>query len=109
MSADPLSPRVLAAAAVLAVVVGVGVAYCDHQDDPAPPATDACADVAYVTGGGRPRPPAPARPAPRQPAHPPKSLRKAPPLAGPSTPTVRPSRTGRPHHRHDIELDLDGC
>jgi hypothetical protein len=107
-----MSPRVLAGAAALAILTGLGVAACQHQDDDTPPA-DNCNGIAYAAPDG-----------PVQGTKPPssKNLDKAPaPVRRqPSTtatkrpvttPTVTATVTHRPGHRPhvDIDLDLDGC
>ncbi|MFF3654983.1 hypothetical protein [Streptomyces olivochromogenes] len=108
-----MSLRVLAGAAGLAILIGLGVAACQHQDDDVPPA-DSCDGIAYAVPAGpvqgtKPssskknldKAPAPVRRQPRT------TVSKRPA----SIPTVTATVTHRPGHRPhgDIDLDLDGC
>lgn len=108
-----MSLKVLAGAAGLAILIGLGVAACQHQDDDVPPA-DSCDGMAYAV---------PAVPVQgTKPSSSKKNLDKAPPPVRrqprttvskrpASTPTVTATGTHRSGHRPhvDIDLDLDGC
>lgn len=116
------SPRVLVGAAALAVLIGAGVAACQHQDD-GPPA-DPCTGVAYAIAAGPvegTRSPDRSSPMSRKNLDPPPrpQIRKDPPRPVTKTPTrqplVTPSKAHtahshhQPHHDIDLDVDLDGC
>ncbi|MGV9913432.1 hypothetical protein [Streptomyces tendae] len=115
---DLLTPRNLVGVAALAVLVGTGVAACQHRDD-APAPTDPCVGTAYVVQAASTKPTRNSTGS-KNGDRPPADLRKPPrtaPLATASK-TPRPTATGRassfPHgHGHpphvDIDLELDGC
>ena len=103
-----MNARLLAVAAVLAVVTGCSVAYCQHQDD-APP-SDECAGVMWAAPAGtKTKTPRTVRQAPREVHRAPSKERSAPAVRKPSP---RPSASPTPHHRRshvDIDLELGGC
>lgn len=114
MSSEP-TIRLLVGAAALAVLLGIGVAACQNQDD-GPPA-DPCAGVAYAIPAG---PIEGTKPSSRKNLNPPSSrVRKDPPRAVVTkkatprpVPSVSKSRTSHGHHPHheiDLDVDLDGC
>lgn len=96
--------RAYAAAAVLAVLAGAGVAYCQHQgDDPAAPVE--CAGVAYAV-------PAVTKTKSTRTDTAPREVRKEPRVkASPSAAAVSPSPSSSPrrHNHIDLDLDMDGC
>jgi hypothetical protein len=102
-----VNARLLAAAAVLSIVTGCSVAYCQHQDGPTD--TAPCAGVAWAA-------PAATKVTPRKTG---PALRREvvkEPHGYRSTPRVRkapPRPSASPSHRHgnhiDLDLDMDGC
>lgn len=104
--------RAYAAAAVLAVFAGAGVAYCQHHgDDPAAPVD--CAGVAFAVPAGTKTktkdPGKPADSAPREVRKEPRA--KASSSAAAVRPSTSPSSSSSPrrHNHIDLDLDLDGC
>ncbi|MDX3345977.1 hypothetical protein PV387_23095 [Streptomyces sp. ME02-6987-2C] len=117
---DLLTPKTLVAAAAVAVLVGTGVAACQHRDD-VPVTTDPCVGTAFAAQAP-PAKPTKSASGNKNGDRPPADLRK-PPRAAPSatrskapraTANSRPS-TSSPLHGHghlphvDIDLELDGC
>ncbi|MGW2951596.1 hypothetical protein [Streptomyces eurythermus] len=114
MSGGP-STRALAGGAVLAVFLGLGVAYCEHHDDPV--ATYPCANTAFeVPAGpieGTRAPAGRSSSTVRKNLDPPPSrVREVPPRVAvspkaPARPAPSPSKSRthgpRPHH------EFDGC
>lgn len=95
--------RLLAAAAVLAMIAGGGVAYCQHHGEDGPASVDCAAPAPPRPAPPRPAPPRVAPPAPPAPP----TLRKH--TTGPSAPpAAQPSVTFSARHNYRIDLDLDG-
>lgn len=124
------SAQVLVGAAALAVLIGAGVAACQHQDDGA--SADPCTGVAYAIPAGPvegTRSPGRSSSMSRKNLDPPPrpQIRKDPPRSVTKTPTRQPvvpphhqpavtppkAHTAhshhQPHHDIDLDVDLDGC
>ncbi|KQW13584.1 hypothetical protein [Streptomyces sp. Root369] len=109
MSPDPWNAKTLAGLAALAILIGLGTAYCQHLGDD-PVTTDPCVGAAYAV----PAAPAATKRSSSSRKHPapPSAVRKAPRPS--ATAVVRPSASqsssGHGHRPHvDIDVDLDGC
>lgn len=109
MSPNPWNLRALVGLAALAVVIGVGVAYCDNHDEAQAPA-DPCAGVAYAVPAGpvQATKTSSSKNGDRSPARVSKEPR---PAATKAVVSPSPSKSHRGGHRPhvDIDLDLDGC
>lgn len=97
-----MNRRLLAVAAVLAILTGCGVAYCDNRgDEPPAPAPVDCIGVMWAAPAATKRGTVKTGPdARREARREPRGERRAPELRKASP---RPSKTGRKR------LDLDGC
>ncbi|MDQ1018810.1 hypothetical protein [Streptomyces afghaniensis] len=106
MNPNPWNPRALVGLAALAIVIGVGVAYCDNHDEAQAPA-DPCAGVAYAIPAG---PVQATKTASRKNGdRPPARASKEPRPAATAAVTPPPNRSSSHRPRHEIDLDLDGC
>ncbi|MFI9418005.1 hypothetical protein [Streptomyces werraensis] len=94
MTPNPWNARTLVGLAALAVVIGLGAAYCENHDQA--PAADPCSPAAYAV--------------PAAPQGTKSSTRKADPAPAPASKKPQPTPTHRGHRPHiDIDLELDGC
>ncbi|MFI2434734.1 hypothetical protein [Streptomyces sp. NPDC018693] len=110
MSTDPWNPRTIAGLAALAILLGLGVAYCGDRDQAQSPA-DPCAAVAYAVPAGPVQATKTSSSSSRKNGdRPPARVSKEPRRAATATAPPSPSASShRPRNHIDLDLDLDGC
>lgn len=108
MNPNPWNPRALVGLAALAILLGVGAAYCDHRGDGDAPA-DPCTGVAYALPAG-PIQGTKTSSSSRKNGDTPPRVSKEPRPAATAAAKPSPSATShRPRNHIDLDLDLDGC